>query len=271
MRVNLQYLFFSAIIIAGCSSVPKAVRTSENLTCPTTVEGYLHSNTVWNDAVPAILVNLPTGEKIYHGKLVEQTGAGIRFDPNREGPFLDPPEKLYTYDEIICAIDGNNQVIHGKIPEEKTLIWSMELQLVQETKPEATPIKLILNSNEKFSYCLAPGKYIVNKMLFWIGNQYIDEAVNLPELTLEVKEGYANYIGDLYLDFESPTNPDACVIPYQIKYRPTSGAYAYGLIGALIASEAYKNAAGAHTLTVKDVDGFKAAVQLQQTTSLLHY
>ena len=46
---------------------------------------------------------------------------------------------------------------------------------------------------------------------------------------MQVIAGKANYVGDLYIDYESRVNPDVCILPYKIKNRPTQGAEALAL------------------------------------------
>ena len=261
---NSIYLLLSLLIFFACSGARKAVTTSKSPDCPTVVEGFFYSKKTWDHKVPALIIKTENGEKTVTGKSIEQTSEGIVFDPDKEGPFYNPPELLYAYDEIIFAIDENLRILHGELPEGHTTIWNMEFVIVPAEKPNAKPIRLPLKANERFSYCLEPGHYTVKSFVFKNKKGYVDNGFVVQSMEFDVERGKLNYIGDLYLNYEPYDHPDVYLIPYKVHYRPshTYLATTFGLVGSLLSETVLKGAAGVHALSVKVAPEFSSELKL---------
>ncbi|MGH7495914.1 MAG: hypothetical protein ACREOO_26460 [bacterium] len=252
-----------AFTLTACAGTRELVTTKENPACDTTIEGNYYNEEFWTGKIPA-LVTKKNGELIvWEGAIVSIDDKGIRFDPRRESPFYDPPEKLYTFDEIVCAVDERRKTVYGTVPEKNRKVWLLELQVASASQPDARSFKICLVPNEKFSYCLAPDEYVLKKIQFKMGADFIDEAVNFPKLSFRVAAGMANYLGDLYLDYDQPDQPGVFVLPFRIKSRPNQfGAMQFGLIGALLYQASLPYKTGIHTLRVKSKDSFSSATGL---------
>jgi hypothetical protein len=213
--MKLLFLFTSVVCVQffSCSGVHEAVKTQDVPNCKTAVGGFLHSKVTFNGKVPVLLLpDSIRGKIIFYGKILEKNSEGIIFDPDKEGLFYNPEPKLYPYSDIQCAIDSEGNIVYGGLPEIYTNIWSMNLELIQTTKPNEEPIMLILEANHPFSYCLNPGVYKVKGIRFRSNRSYIDESISLPKLTLTINQDCFNYIGDLFLDYASQKEPSICII-----------------------------------------------------------
>jgi hypothetical protein len=227
------------MVFAACSGARDALTIQESPACPTVVEGFLHSKIGFNGKVPILMLHYDFQKKqIWHGEIVAVTDSGIVFDPQRDGPLYDPPAKFYPYAAIQCAIDSFATVIYGTIPEKYSIVWDMELQIKKRDSLEALPIRMNLQSNKPFAYCLDPGIYKITALTFKSSTQYIDNGVEYPDLTFEVRPNVSNYLGDLFLDFATRPSPDVALMQATPAYRPGYGMASsyFGLLGAVIES-----------------------------------
>jgi hypothetical protein len=271
MSTIKSILIVSIFALQGCAGNKSLVPVKVNHKCVTTVEGFYHSKIFYPNTVPALLLKDVPLPKILHGQILGLEHAGIRFDPVREGLLYDPPAVLYKYDEIVCAVNDSRQVVYGVLPDKYSDVWSLEVFLVSTDQPDAEPLKMALEANQKFSYCLDPGNYVVTKIEFKSRRNWIDKSVSIPKLGFTAVKGHANYIGDLYLDYASPGSPNVHVIPFEIKYRPKAHAAAgqFGLAGAAPANAPVENAAGIHTLRIEPYGHFSAGTRLPLNVSPL--
>lgn len=270
-----------SVFMFGCSGAQKALSPENVPNCMTIIEGNFHSRVTWNGDVPVLLLKNSENQDGMKGRIIEKTAEGIRFDQNRVSPFYDPAEKFYPYEDIICAIDENREIIYGSIPNKFSIVWNADVELVPQDTLKAKPTILELKANRRFSFCLNTGLYLVKKITFKGNNGYVDEAIHLPEMELMVERGYNNYVGDLYLNFSPLTSEETCLLPFKIKYRPDQAAMGamFGLVGALIYSAttaslheaSLKGAAGVHTLDVKEIKDFSNDSRLPPRISLLKY
>jgi hypothetical protein len=252
MQTTLSIILILTGLFMGCSSAREATRTRDDPTCRTVVEGYLHSRVLFNGKVPALVLHsTPQTKKILTGEIVSVNDSGITFDPAREGPLHDPDAKLYPYSGIQCAIDSTGDIVYGELPERFTNVWNMEVELIREDGPSDKPIKLVLNPNERFSYCINPGSYAVRQIVFNSNRRYVDQGVSLPPMSVVVRENASNYIGDLYLNFASELDSSVCLIKAEAKYRPGYGVMMnFGLIGGIAEALGREGLQG-HTLQVR--------------------
>src|SRR5258708_5362969 len=101
----------------GCSHTEYALRTSENPKCTTIIEGFFHVGTQFFDESPdikgpAICVKHGSKQETYKGgEIVRRDDKGIVFCPKKEGAFCRPDSVYYSYDQVVWAVDENNNVI----------------------------------------------------------------------------------------------------------------------------------------------------------------
>jgi hypothetical protein len=144
--------------------------------------------------------------------------------------------------------------------------------LVPSDQPEAKPHILSMKTNERFSYCIRPGTYAVKKIIFSSSRDYVDETVNLPRTVLQVTDGCANYLGDLFLDHQAPGGPNVYSLPFKVRNRPEAiTAAQFGLVGALLYAASNKNKPGVHTLLVKINDEYSPESKLPLKNSPLQF
>ncbi len=264
----------------GCSNTESALKTTESPSCPTVVEGFFHSGETWIGKPPEIkgsaicVKREPDADpKTIYGKIIGADDKGIRFLPKRAGLY-QPDSAYYTFDQVVWAIDKDGKAIRGEVPKGvKKVVWSMEIEISNIDQPEAKHITMELDPNERFSYCLNPGTYIVKKISYnadaGSGEECKDESDSLPNVTMNVNPFVINYIGDLYLDLRADTLPNVYSLPTIILKRPGYDVgMQFGLIGAL-AYESTIERPPTHTFSVEDDSTEAASNQVHWKTSLL--
>ncbi len=226
------------ILLSSCGG-NYAITTKKNPECKTIVSGKMHyippKQKPKND-----LIILSLGRKpIYHfGTIVKKTDNGFIFDPV-ETYRSDLPEKEYEFDEIVCLMNKDGDILHGKLPRqfaddglEDKRGWKIYWYLKPVDDPEAEEIIVRMYQGREFSYCLAPGKYKVNKLEFYKnGRDFCDYCEEPPNFIINVEDGVDNYIGDIY--FDSPgAEGNKIEIQCEAGSRPSDAA-AYSLGGAI--------------------------------------
>ena len=256
----------------GCSGGKKLVSTKKDPSCLTSVEGSFQSKVAWTKEAPALVLKDGGQFTVIYGDLMEIKNDGVVFDPRREGLY-NAPAKLYPSQDIICAVNKNREVVYGKIPKDySTGFWNLDIYFVSANQTEMKPFRLSMKTNERFSYCLDPGKYVIKKIIFATSKQYVDETANIPLITFEVAKGHANYLGDLYLDFEMPGKPNVCALPFKAKDRPGAHSAAmFGLVGALLYAASNDNKEGIHTLMIMLNDKFVSVTKSPVKISPLQF
>lgn len=257
-----------AAALVGCAST-KIPTLSQRPGCKTSVEGFYHCNDPWDKAKPAIIIRQGMHAKIISGKIVAMDDKGVTFDPTGKGQLRDPGPEYFKFDKTEALIGEDGKILHGSVPDEHSRAFALELLLISTDSPQAEMIRLLLKPNKRFGFCVPPGNYRVTQCLF--RNDYreiIDRGVNIPGLTISVKENRSNYIGDIYMDCGDTEQQDLIIIPYKIEHRPSSAARdamfgwaVGGVIGIAVAAymqtDLPKDCIGAHALYVVDKEDFK--------------
>lgn len=249
-------IFLLIIFVSFTACRNFALTTFENPKCKTIISGFMSCNGRWDQKVPVLFMKLEDGIRIRFGAIIDRNADGFIFKPDRTqnyGPY--PKPRLVKYDEIICMLDSNGQVIYGTFPNKYLSFWRMEWELVSSTKPKTSSIYLKFESNWNFSFCLEPGEYFVDNIIFKKSDvsNYSDFSEKLPEINIVVKPNKDNYIGDIYLD-DINTNIHVYNIPCAIGQRPSDAniGIMFGAIGA-IANEISKSSKDVfHSLRIID-------------------
>ncbi len=251
------------LIVFYMSCTTRSLKHLENNPqCPTSIEGFYHSNKIYTGKVPVLFKKKWDNRSLkVYGNILETTDAGVLFVPEKTGDTT-----LYNYKEIDALINSNNKLIFGKIPEKYLDECEIKLILLNHSDPDSQLYKIVLEPNEHFGFCLDPGKYQIKYILFKNEHEFIDEAVNFDTLFIDVQEKFNNYLGDLYLD-----NPDIegnkIIIPYKNRYNPVamSGGVAFGVVGAIMGglSADYVNLKSVHEITVVHNPNFKSLSKIK--------
>jgi hypothetical protein len=250
-------LIFSALIftLTSCSGPDKAVRTSEYPACKTIVEGFLHAGEGYfghpGVTGPAIRIMRSGDIHTLHGNVVRETDKGIFFLPKKEG-FFTPDTDFYPYEQLLWVVDENNKLIRGEISEEKKAEHRVVMVLSHSGKPDAKEVSVELKANERFSYCLNPGKYQIARMLYQGDNRHVDVSDSLPLITLTVEPDVVNYVGDLYIDASPDSVPGVHKLKADVLESPGKGDAGFfgGIIGSLV-YDLTKGTPPTHTFSVE--------------------
>lgn len=273
MRVRVILLTILFLFLLNCSH-SKLVTYEKNPTCQSTVEGVYHAGESFKGRVPVIIMQDGVDTQLHNGTILKITADSILFDVEKEGPFYDPPAKMYPLSEIITVVDSNGTVVYGHIPKKYAKRYNTELYIVRQDDPDQKVRKMMLYADQPFSYCLSPGIYQIEQILFYdpVGN--IDRAADSLDFEFVIDPKTANYIGDFYLDIPGKEGK-SFNLPYVIQQRPNSAAVAGALGGAIggvlvAASNAAKGVIGTHALRVANRADFMPAAALGKNTNLLH-
>lgn len=198
IRFSIVGIFlFLVLMLCNCASTGN-LTLNQNPGCETSVEGFYHCLDAWNKSKPAIIIRFGREMKVIAGEIVARDDKGVTFDPSGKGYIGDPKPEYFKFDKIEALIDENGEVVYGSIPAEYSNAFALELHLMPQDNPEAAPIVLQLNPNERFGFCFSPGDYIISEMRFMNNfKKIVDAGVDIPTMIISVTEKRSNYIGDI--------------------------------------------------------------------------
>lgn len=262
--------FPTGIRITGCT--PKVAPLDDRPDCPSSVEGYFHSQE-WHQKerpsdVPALIVKEGYDRSALSGTAESITDEGIVFDQVQQSPTFDPEPKLYKNDEIIAYVDSSGRVVRGQLPGEEKGPLEAKLFVRPSTQQEADAKRMTLEPNQRFEFCMSPGTYTVTKLHFQHARGgKVDKAIRYGSMHLTVSPDSANYLGTLRLNADSLAEPDVYPMPVKPEKRPVSGALSGQLLGLIgsIAHEvalALNDVSAIHPLSIARDSGFAPAAPL---------
>jgi hypothetical protein len=193
--------------------------------CKTVIEGNYYQNIIWHGRTPALVIESFNGNSTLYGELIEVNDKGIVFDAERNNPLFNAPKKLYKYKDIVCAINEEGEIIYGEIPKGKNnIFWTMNLEFISVDSLNKNKYKITLYPNRRFSYCMPPGIYSIENITFLVKSEsakydITSEAKFLPNITMNVKQDYINYIGDIFLNFKENIGDSVIVLPFQSQMK----------------------------------------------------
>ncbi len=206
--------------------------------CPTSIEGYYEHKSLWRGKTPALIVRKNSEYKIMGGKILAQTEAGVKFDPERESAFYDPQPEFYPFEKIAAFIDEQGRVVKGAIPPVLSERIMLELHLQPRNDAAVKPFKLVLHSGARFGYCIPSDVYSVSAIRFIDKAGNIDLGVEYDSLEIRAQKGRANYVGHLTLGDAPTSASDSLLIPFKVGARP-EGLVAAGVLGGAIGGALY--------------------------------
>jgi hypothetical protein len=203
------------LLLTGCASSLSRINNSPQ--CTTTIEGFLHSGLrAWLGPRPCIIVRDFGKHDFWFGEILEVRDDGVVFDQNRISALSDPKPEFIRYKDTIAVIDEHGGVLHGKVPKDYSRTFALELELSCVSDVDVDPVKLKLEQNEPFGFCIEPGIYQVTNIRFDGENDYEDEAVAFPTLRIDIHDSVSNYIGDIYLNCKDVTGCEL-MLPVDVK------------------------------------------------------
>jgi hypothetical protein len=258
--------------LTGCAATTKLPTLVKDPECATSLEGCYYYKDTWTGAKPAVVIDQQGFATAVSGEIVSLDDKGVTLKTPKKGS-PDPVETRYELSKVKTVIDENGKIVYGVIPRKFSHAYSLELHLEpaygSTYSSGSNPYIVRLEPNERFGFCLPGGVYKVSEILFIDKKNNIDRGVDYPILRITVQEGYANYIGDLFLEFRKPEVPDSVrvrtgtSIPYTIVSRPGK-QMAAGILGgailstAVAASDEERGVIGKRELLIGINDGYKA-------------
>jgi len=152
----------------------------------------------------------------------------------------------------------------------------MEWRIVSIDDSSQEPIKMVLNANKPFSYCLKPGTYCVTDIEFE-GNysEFVDKADSLPRIIFKVETNKVNNLGTINLDFTNIFYSSVCVIPSIIVDRPMQ-EHAFrrkpgGLLGKILSAYGVKIPSDFHVFTISQDSNYRSTFKLPVVISRISF
>ncbi len=263
MKIGL--ILFLSIFCISCST-KSLTKLNDDSDCTTSIEGNFFSERIYTGKVP-VLFKKKRGNKSLKilGELLEISNDGFLFCPDNKEPFL------YKHKDVAALINEKNELIHGKVPDKFLNDCVVTMVIVNNNDPKKQPLEVELEPNKKFGYCISPGEFKVQSILFENEHGFIDQAVGFDTLLINVQKGVNNYIGDIYLD-NRKVEGKKIRLPYINKYNPMIGVGSamFGITGALAASlKPEFNYKSIHVFTVIKNEKFIKNTKRKTITNLI--
>ena len=243
----LSIILISLIFIEACS-YNKFALYEDDSKCDTVIEGYYASSKIWNTFYPAFISKKGIFKRAAE---LSRDSNGVYFKEISTRIFQTPDTLFYAYDDLQVIIDSTKKCTFGDIPNRffyKGI--DITLYLSYPDDPKYKPLYIELEPNEKFSYCVRPGKYIIDKIEFKIKDN-IDQSYKIPKISFNVDANKRNYLGSIRLVDNEKDSADCLKIPYTnlVNSGESAGVgVMFGLIGTVI----YQGIRAMNT----DIDGY---------------
>ena len=273
----LRHMLFVALIfffIMSCGSA-HAPLLKKSPDCSASVQGFFHVTNNWRGKEPALVLKSRT-RRVLYGRIISRDSTGVYFDSCASGLEYDPPDGFFPYQDIAALIDEHGRVAYGTLDERYAGLSKLQLELCNISQWNADPLLIDLVANRRFEFCLPPGRYLVNKIIFHYRNHDQDRGIDFEHLFFDVQEHTANYLGDWYLDDCRAQSENIIFIPSKIHSRPNEEfmmGLLFGVIGGLIyhAICTKDGATSVHILDIRDDPGFQTIGSLPKKNSFLKF
>jgi hypothetical protein len=139
----------------------------------------------------------------------------------------------------------------------------MEWSIVSIDDSSKEPIKIVLDANNPFSYCIKPGTYRVIDIEYE-GNysEFVDKADSLPNILFNVEANKVNNLVTINLDFTIIFDSSVCVIPFDVDERPMQENASMrkhgGLLGKMLSAFGVKIPSEVHMFTINHNSNYKS-------------
>ncbi len=222
----MKYLLLMIITIAlyGCANVPgvrnEAPTISDQPQCRSVVEAFLRTDTVYHPKPPYIVLKKSqdfNGTRTYRGGIIELNDSGVVFLRSKDGQY-SVETKFYPFSDIECLIDSNNQIVIGEW-KKKIGFWNIELMCQKEGNPDAELFSIVLQPNQKVSYCIEPGEYRIVYLRFRSTDNYLDCSDSLCCSRFTVARNAITYIGTFELEYRWKPSSGMTMIPFKVLHH----------------------------------------------------
>ncbi|GAB5408986.1 MAG: hypothetical protein BalsKO_13510 [Balneolaceae bacterium] len=136
------------------------------------------------------------------GKIIEITDTGVLFDENRRSLTSNPKPSFYNSKNISSLVSGEKGLLIGEYPNVD--FFTKRLAVIFSSKFNPTVKKsLELKPNHDFSYCIRPGEYNIDRIVWVRNNDDKDRNSEPLELSFTIEKNKINYLGNIYMNSDS--------------------------------------------------------------------
>jgi hypothetical protein len=214
------FLFLSIlfILINSCTSSNHLPKFGDSKDCATTIEGNFRTPEIYKYPCPAIIFQKEHNIRAMYGDILNINDQGVLLLKRKEGLFDDRDTVFFKYDIIKAIVNEEGFCIWGNLDEKQKTEMKLSLFIKDTDSIESKISSVQLISNEKFSFCIAPGNYEILRIERDLGD--ID-LISIPESLMRFKAepNKANYIGDIEIVSINKINDKTIRIPYKKKVR----------------------------------------------------
>ena len=215
----------------NCATKLKVVKKNQD--CNTSIVGFYCPEMIWSGRFPTLLKRQNNLTYPIYGKIVSMKEAGVIFIPNLIDGRPNSESYLYSKDDLLAVIDSSGHVIYGELPSKYLKPKDpLDVTLIvhNEKQPKRFKYKFTMKMNQKFEFCIKPGRYTIVGIQFQDNYNRIEIGTDFPRMKFKVDSNYKNYIGDIYLNSKD-TEGLIAKIPFRDSYD--EGVEMAGLIGQL--------------------------------------
>jgi hypothetical protein len=220
-----------------CATKLRAVKKGQD--CATSIVGFYYPEMIWSGRFPALLKRENNLTYPVYGKIVSIKEAGVIFIPNLIDGEPNSESYLYSKDDLLAVIDSSGHVIYGKLsskylkPKDPL---DVRITVHNEKQPKRFKYQFKMKMNQKFEFCIKPGRYTIVGIQFQSGQNRVEAGTEFPKMIFKVDSNVKNYIGDIYLNSLNIEGPKV-MVPYK-NMNPQNAALA-GLLGGLVGETIY--------------------------------
>jgi hypothetical protein len=249
-------VLLTIILFLNCGPIPKVPTVMEQPDCLTSLEGYYYCKDKWTGPTPVLILKetreitrstrKTTQRDVYKsikGKIISTDENGVTFASKQDERSSEFTSNYYPFSEIETLIDEDGRIVYGSIPMKYSQGLSLELWLEFDMaySSGAKPLKIVMEPNKCFSYCVPWGTYKVTKIMIKDNHNAVGMGDKYPDLFIKIDEGKANYIGHLFISMQKDEVPDSLYVPvgFTITYKTlSSGSSSAGFWGGVLGGAA---------------------------------
>ena len=218
MRAKLHLAIITSLVLLNSCSGNKLVEIAHHAENETTIEGNFIAPPVYKYYSPAILFPKSNNVWIKYGKVIEKGDEGVLFVEKDKGLFDSGDTLYFRYDEMRAIVDSNRFCVWGELKDNEEDKVHFVFNLKDIDDPDYSPIYLDLIPDTNFAYSIRPGYYeITNIKMNYLNKDKDIFYISMPYKigNIDIKEGVANYIGDIRIITDNRFGEATLVIPYK--------------------------------------------------------
>lgn len=229
----------------------------------------MNESKIWVGDAP-LLITKRVGRNFDYrrGEIIEYNEKGVLFNEDRRSLVNTPEQEYYSENEIYSLIGDDGSILIGEYPDQEYETRYF-IFFLKETGTEEFISGIKLEPGKAFSYCVDPGEYKLESIIWERKNGDEDKSSDMLNLSspFTVKSDSANYLGSIFVNYNDDI-PKAEKFVYRMKEhkRPDRSiglGIGFGLSGVLI-NEIAKNKGIVSTLKFQVVNNedFKSSAGL---------